>query len=227
MKKALTITLASLMIFLLSAVAAFAQADVSGRYEGTAKTAGAPDTPLTLELKTEGGKITGHLKVGANSIEITEATFADSKLALKLGPVGKDGVLTAKVDGDKLTGDWINGAQKKTVELTKANVAAAVVTPAAVNLSGQWDAVADAQGQPFPFSLTLKVEGEKVTGSSSSQLGDSTISTGSWKDGKLAFVLEGGNGAITMSGTVVDGKLTGEFDYAGQMQGKWVAVKKN
>ena len=26
--------------------------------------------------------------------------------------------------------------------------------------------------------------------------------------------------------TVVEGKLTGDFDFAGQVQGKWVAVKK-
>src|SRR6185312_17319105 len=94
--------------------------------------------------------------------------------------------------------------------------------PAApVNLNGEWDAVADANGQPFPFLLTLKIDGENVTGNSSSQLGDATIKTGSWKDGKLAFQLEGQNGVITMSGTVVEGKLSGEFDYAGQLQGKW------
>jgi hypothetical protein len=74
--------------------------------------------------------------------------------------------------------------------------------------------------------LTLKVEGETVTGNSSSQLGEAAVKDGSWKDGKLAFVLEGGNGNISMVATVVDGKLTGEFDYAGQLQGKWVAVKK-
>jgi hypothetical protein len=227
MKNALKLTVVSFILLLSLAISAFAQGDVSGRYEGTAKSAGAADTPLTLELKSEGGKITGQLKSGANSVEISEATLADGKLSLKLGPVAKDGVLTAKVDGDNLTGEWINGATKKTVELKKAAAATSAAAPAAVNLSGQWDAVADAQGQPFPFLLTLKVEGEKVTGSSSSQLGDSSISTGSWKDGKLAFVLEGSNGSITMSATVVEGKLTGEFDYAGQLQGKWVAVKKN
>jgi hypothetical protein len=30
-----------------------------------------------------------------------------------------------------------------------------------------------------------------------------------------------------MSATVVEGKLLGQFDYAGQLQGKWAAVKKN
>jgi hypothetical protein len=73
----------------------------------------------------------------------------------------------------------------------------------------------------------LKVEGENVTGSSSSQLGDSTVKSGSWKDGKLVFQLEGQNGVISMSAVVIEGKLSGEFDYAGQLQGKWVAVKKN
>jgi len=227
MKKALKLAVTSLALVLATAVAGFAQGEVSGRYEGTAKSAGAADTQLTLELKNEGGKISGQLKVGANAVDISEATLADGKLTLKLGPVAKDGVLTAKVDGDNLNGEWINGATKKTVELKRAAAVAVAPAAATVSLSGQWDAVADAQGQPFPFLLVLKVDGEKVTGSSSSQLGDSTISTGSWKDGKLAFVLEGGNGAITMSATVVEGKLTGEFDYAGQLQGKWVAVKKN
>jgi hypothetical protein len=30
-----------------------------------------------------------------------------------------------------------------------------------------------------------------------------------------------------MSAKVIDGKLSGEFDYSGQLQGKWVAVRKN
>ena len=121
-----------------------------------------------------------------------------------------------------MTGEWSSGEKKKTVELKRV-----VESSAAVNLNGQWDGVADADGQPFPFVLTIKIDGEKVTGSSSSQLGEAQISSGSWKDGKLNFQLEGGSGVITMSATVIDGKLSGDFDYAGQAQGKWVAVKKN
>jgi len=87
--------------------------------------------------------------------------------------------------------------------------------------------VADANGQAFPFLLTLKIDGEKVSGNSSSQLGEATVKEGTWKDGKLVFSLEGSNGTIALSATVVEGKLSGEFDYSGQLQGKWVAVKKN
>jgi hypothetical protein len=227
-KHTLRLVAASLAVSLFLVITAFAQGDtLSGKYDGTAKVTGSPDVQITLELKNENGKISGHLTSGQTSTEISEGTLTEGKLSLKLGAAAKDGVLTAKVDGDKLTGEWIAGSQKKTVELKKAAAATTAAAAPAVNLNGQWDAVADAQGQPVPFLLTLKIEGEKVTGSSSSQLGDSTITSGTWKDGKLSFQLEGSSGVISMAATVVDGKLTGEFDFAGQLQGKWVAVKKN
>ena len=220
------------LTFLLGVSAALAQDTASGTYEGTLKNTGGADEKVSLELKNEKGKISGHMMVGQMSLEIAEGSLTESKLSLKL----KDGMVNAVVAGDKITGDWSSGNKKGTLDLKKVVPAApaktaADATPAtpatAVNLNGQWDAVADAQGQPFPFLLVLKIEGETVTGSSSSQLGESTIKNGMWKDGKLAFDLEGQNGTINMSATVVDGKLSGQFDYAGQLQGKWVAVKKN
>ena len=190
----------------------------SGRYEGTAKAAGAADIQLTVELKNEAGKLSGRLITPQGPVEISEGALAGDKVSLKFGSGGRDGTLTAQLQNDKLTGDWVAGAQKRSVELKK-------VDPAAM-LTGEWVALADVQGQGFPFSLSLKIDGEKVTGSSSSELGNSTITTGSWKAGRLTFVLESGNGQIGMTATLVDGKLVGDFDFAGQMQGKWVATKK-
>lgn len=219
-----------LLTFLLGASVALGQDKLSGKYEGTVKTAGAEEK-VSLELKNDGGKISGRLTRGQTAIDVTEGTFADSKLSLKLGAAAKDGTINALVDGEKITGDWLAGAQKSSFELKKvpaAGASAAAAGPAgAVNLNGQWEAIADAQGQPFPFLLIIKVEGETVTGNSSSQLGESQIKNGVWKEGKLAFELEGQNGVISMSAVIVEGKLTGEFDFAGQLQGKWVAVKKN
>ena len=220
---------ASLAILLFSG-AAFSQTpptSVAGKYEGVAKVEGAADQKLTLDLKSDGGKISGQLVNGQTTSDVSEGTLVGDKLTLKLGAAGKDGIVTAKTDGSKLTGDWIVGPQKRAVELTKVGATADATTAEVVNLNGQWDGVADAQGQPFPFLLVLKVEGETVTGSSSSQLGESTIKDGTWKDGKLNFQLESPNGSIIMSAVVIEGKLSGEFDYSGQAQGKWVAVKKN
>jgi hypothetical protein len=221
--------------FLLGGIVAFAQGtapDVSGTYEGMVKHPGGPEAKLSLVLKSEGGKITASATHGDKTVEATDGKFENGTLTLNFG---NSRVLTAKIDGDKLTGEAVDGTQKIPVELKKVNPADPAANPAGphapaatpVNLNGQWDAVADANGQPFPFLLTLKIDGENVTGGSSSQLGEATIKSGSWKDGKLVFQLDGQNGTISMSATVVEGKLTGEFDYAGQLTGRWVAVKKN
>ena len=183
-------------------------------------------------MKSEGAKVTGRAKHGDKNVDITEGKFENGTLTLVFD--SKDHTFVGKVDGDKIVGEAGDGAQKIPIELKKVTPAAAA-TPApaaapaagAADLNGQWEAVADANGQPFPFLLVLKVDGETVTGSSSSQLGESTVKSGTWKDGKLVFQLEGQNGTISMSATVIDGKLSGEFDYSGQLQGKWVAVKKN
>ena len=215
-----------LLTLLLGATAAFAQGSPSiiGSYEGNLK-----GQAVTLELKTKDGKVEGRLKNGEKVYELTEvAVNGEGTLSLTFG---KDGKLDGKTDGTKITGNWIAEAEKSPIELKKVAAAAtAPATPTAAapfNLNGEWEGMADANGQPFPFLLTLKVEGEKVTGSSNSQLGESTVKEGVWKDGKLSFLLEGQNGAISMSATVIEGKLSGEFDYSGQLQGKWVAVKKN
>jgi len=225
------------LTFLLASLVAFAQVpDLSGTYEGTVKMPNAPEGKVSIDLKSEGGKITGRAHHGPKTIEITEATYENGTLTLQFD---KDHKYTAKVEGDKLVGEVSDGATKFPLELKKvtpapaaapapaATPAAPAAPAAAFNLNGEWDGTADAQGQPFPFLLTLKVNGETVTGSSSSQLGESTVKDGSWKDGKLVFQLEGQNGVISMSATVIEGKLSGEFDYAGQLQGKWVAVRKN
>jgi hypothetical protein len=222
------------LTFLLGSFVAFAQGP-TGKYEGTVKKPGGTEEKIALELKSEGAKVTGRAIHGDKSIDITDGKFENGTLTISFG---KDHSFVGKVDGDTITGEAADGAQKIPLELKKvtpATTAAPAAAPAtaaataavAVNLTGQWEAVADANGQPFPFLLVLKIDGETVTGSSSSQLGESTVKSGTWKDGKLVFQLEGQNGLISMSAAVVEGKLSGEFDYAGQLQGKWVAVKKN
>ena len=225
------------LTFLLGSIVAFAQGtpNLSGTYEGMVTRPGATtEEKVSLELKNDGGKISGRATHGTMTIESTDAKLDNGTLTLNFG---KDASFVGKVDGDKLVGNLIHGAGEKVpVELKKVTAAAAAApaapsTPAApaaaVNLNGQWEAVADANGQPFPFLLTLKVDGESVSGGSSSQLGEAQLKNGTWKNGQLSFQLEGSNGTISMSATVIDGKLSGEFDYSGQLQGKWVAVKKN
>ncbi len=192
-----------------------------GHYKGTVKRASG-QTDISLEIKWAEGKFSGRAVAAESEYPISSGEIAGGKLTLKFGAGADSASLTLQKSEDKLVGNWVKGADKGTVELKKApaeNFTAEV-------LNGEWDAVADAQGQAFPFTLTLKVEGEKVTGSSSSELGTSTVSSGTWKDGKLAVMLESGSGQIALIATMVDGKLSGDYDFSGQLSGKWVAVKK-
>lgn len=192
-----------------------------GHYKGTVKRASG-QTDVTIDIKSADGKFSGRAVTSEGEYPISSGEIVSGKLTLKFGAPAEGASLTLQKGEDKLVGDWVRGADKGTVELKKAPVE--VFT--AEMLNGEWDAVADAQGQPFPFLLTLKVDGEKVSGTSSSQLGTSNISSGSWKDGKLLIVLEGSAGQITMGAAMIEGKLSGDFDFAGQLSGKWVAIKK-
>jgi hypothetical protein len=205
-----------------------------GNYKGTAKSPDG-DTSLTMEITLANGKISGRLVTPQGEQPFTSGDVVEGKLTLKFGAAAAAGTVALQLRDGKLVGEWKAGAKTRPVEFQKVpaatnpTVAEVKTSPepsAAELLAGEWDASADAQGQAFPFSLNLKVDGEKVTGGSSSQLGDSTISTGSFKDGKLSIVLEGTNGQTTLVATMVDGKLAGDYDYAGQLQGKWVAIKK-
>ena len=212
------------LVFLLVPLTVSAQMDGNqktswaGKYEGSIKAPNGDLLKVTLELKDENGKISGHATTPHGAFEVVKATVANDVLTLELSAQGSTGKIVARQKGDKLAGTWWFGYQTGALELLKVI--------AKDELSGEWTAVADANGQNFPFTLVLKLDGDKLSGSSSSELGESAITEGAFKDGKLIFKLNGSSGVIAMAAVLQDGKLNGEYDFAGQMQGKWVAVKK-
>lgn len=199
----------------IAAMTALAQnGSFAGKFEGTAKSPDG-DVALKLELTEDAGKYSGQVTSPHGVYKIVNAKVVDGVLTLDAEDGNTKGKLTLRQKGDALAGDFTADGRTGLVEFKKA--------APADEISGDWDAVADAQGQPFPFALSLKLDGDKVTGSSDSQLGHGTITMGTWKEGKLAIVLDGN---ITLVATMIEGKLSGDYDFAGQSSGKWVAVKK-
>lgn len=193
------------------------QSSFAGKYEATVK-GETGEQKITLDVLEDAGKFSGSLTTARGSFKIIKGQVAEGVLTLEIEkPGGGSGPWTLRQNGGNLTATFSEAGKDMKVEFRRI---------VADEISGEWDAVADASGQPFPFALTLKLDGDKVTGSSASQLGNSNISEGSWKDGKLAVILEGGSGKIALAATMIDGKLSGDFDYAGQLQGKWVAIRK-
>lgn len=215
--KSVTHLFAAIIIGGVVSLAAFAQnGSWAGKYEGTIKD-DTGEQKLTLDLMETSGKYSGTLTTGRGSFKILKGQMADGTLTLEIEKAAgssTSGSMAFKKSGDGLTATFTEAGKNLTVNFRKAT---------SDEISGDWDAVADAQGQPFPFTLSLKLDGDKVTGSSNSQLGVGNITTGTWKDGKLAVVLDGN---ITLVANMVEGKLSGDYDFAGQSSGKWVAVKK-
>ncbi len=98
--------------------------------------------------------------------------------------------------------------------------------PKADVISGEWDVALTTPDKTLQLTLKLKLEGDKVTGTSeSSHLGNAAISNGSWANNKLKITVETSHAPLALTGTLQNGKLAGEWD-ATQMQGKWEAKKK-
>src|ERR1700730_6641012 len=139
----------------------------AGNYKGSAKRRDG-DIAVTLDIKFAQGKITGRLVTPQGEQPFTSGEVVDGKLTLKFGSGLGSGVLALQLRDDKVVGEWKAGAAGRAVEFKKVP---ATNEPSTVELrkpatepsdaellSGEWDAAADAQGQPFPFTLTLKVE---------------------------------------------------------------------
>jgi len=100
--------------------------------------------------------------------------------------------------------------------------------PAADPVTGSWEGTVELPDGSVPFTMTLKLEGSKVTGEVGSVQGAAPISEGSWVDGKLTIAFTYVDGAaIQMAGVLTNGALSGNLSYGGgQMVVTWAAKKK-
>ena len=117
---------------LFGSIVAFAQGsmapDLSGTYEGIVKMPGAPEGKVSLELKNDGGKISGRAIHGPKTVEITEAKLENGTLTVRFD---QDHAYVARVDGDKLVGEVSDGPKKFPLELKKVSATAAAAPVAA------------------------------------------------------------------------------------------------
>jgi len=212
---------------------------LSGKYEGVAKSDQIGDIPLTVEIKNDNGKLTGKIETPQGPAAITGGTFDNGKIVMKFDAGGNEGTVTAMLDGDKITGKWELAGQGGGLELKRAAAGAAApaaakpaapsAAPAAVAgdpLTGEWECSADAGGTAVPFTLKIKLDGDKVTGTSAGAQGETPVSAGTFSAGKLSFSLDVGGTIVKMTGMVKDGKVAGDFDFGGQATGKWEGKKK-
>jgi hypothetical protein len=215
---------------------------VAGKYQGTATTPNG-DMPLTVELKVDKGTLVGTIDSGHGPVAVTGASITGVRVTLSIDMGGMAGTIAGTVNGDRIEGTWTMAEANGPFMLTKvtgdaarpaanapapAGAAAPSNAPASGDvLSGAWDGVTGNADMSVPFSMRLKLDGDKVTGDISSDQGGAQFLPGTWKDGALTVSFEfNGMGTVTMVGSIKEGKLVGSMDFAGQMQMSWAAVKK-
>ena len=96
------------------------------------------------------------------------------------------------------------------------------------SIKGDWNGIFSIAGHTADVSLTFGVDGDKLTGTVSSEhTGPGTVTDGTFKNGKLSCTLKfEKHESINLSGELVGDKLSGSFATEG-MTGTWSATRKN
>jgi len=210
---------------------------IVGKWNLSVETQNGPNTSV-LDMKLDGKKVTGTI-----SSQLGETTvageFAEGKLTFSMAFQGSNGNLqlafagafkddstlvgTMDIAGQGMQLPWkAERVKEKTDEKTNPKPALTIV--------GKWNVSVETQQGPNTSVLDVKLDGKKVTGTLSSQLGETPVE-GEFADGKLTFSIsfQGSNGnfQIAFSGAFKeDGTIAGTMDIAGQnMQMPWKAER--
>ena len=114
--------------------------DISGRYEGVAKTAAHGDLPIAIEIRQQNGAITGSMDTPLGNLSITGGSFAAGKLTLKVESYDDVGTITATVEGGRLVGEFSGFGEKGRLELKRTGPPSPVVDtrPVAALSAEKW-----------------------------------------------------------------------------------------
>lgn len=203
---------------------------VAGRYEGTATTEYGPST-VTGDLRVSDGVLTGSLASSFGPLTVTGGSLTGEAIVLNVDMDGRAGTVSGLFRGGKIEGQWALGADSGSFSMAKvAETAAAPAAGAAASgadpLTGDWNAVMDVAGNQRAFTISMKLDGEKVTGQIGSEQGSVPLD-GGWANGTLTLSVSLPNGAFTMTGTFDEAKLVGTFSFGdAQFTGGWAAERR-
>lgn len=200
---------------------------------------------VTLSLKQDGEKLTGELAGALGATPVTgtytsgtmavNATIAMQGLSLQLG-------LNGKVDGDSLGGTAKVGnlgefpfTGKRKASGTAPATAVPAPGPAAAapsasgDLTGPWDVTLILPGVgEFPLKAMLKQDGENVTGTITSALGEVTLKGSMVATSlKMTFTTNGPAGPLelALTGELAGDELKGKAGVAGLGEADWKATR--
>lgn len=94
-------------------------------------------------------------------------------------------------------------------------------------MAGTWECTSHGSSQgDMPFTLYLEHMGEAITGSVSSPLGGTDITSGLFKKKNLEIRLETPNGTYVLSAKLRKGQLSGQWSHDAGESGTWEGKKQ-
>jgi len=221
-------------------------ADVAGSWDVNFNT-GQGAIPASLKLKKDGATLAGTLasQMGETTVE---AEVKGKDVSVWFNFQGQNGPMAVemlgKVDGDKMSGTFSAGGQsagdwaatrtrdtKDTPDTKDTKAPAPAAAPAKVDLTGDWNLSVELPDMTATPTLTIKQDGEKLTGDYvSTQYGKFPLK-GTVKGSEVTFsftmTVEGNGLDVTYTGTVdKDGGMAGSVNYGEMMSGRFSGTKK-
>ena len=242
-------TLLALAFALSLPYPAIAQVDVTGDWVVTVESPQGT-TSIDATMKQAGEDLTGSITSPMGSVDFKGKVIKDAlnvKYNLELQGNSIEITMTGTVAGDSITGNLNFGgmgdvpwtAKKKAAASAAAAstppAAAAAAAPAAIasagsttDVSGKWDITFNMAGNPMPATANFTQAADKVTGTISSQAGETAVAgtmTGSAL--KLEFNVETPQGQITiqMTGDLSATGIAGKAQIVGLGEADWSATR--
>lgn len=95
------------------------KADVTGRYEGTAKNEAGEIITVTLDLAEKDGAVSGTISSPHGDFPITTGSHQGKVVTLQFDAQGTSGTISLEASEDKLAGTWNAGDDGGPVEVKK------------------------------------------------------------------------------------------------------------
>jgi hypothetical protein len=228
----------------VSAAASAQTPDAAGTWNASFNTQNRAQN-ATLKLQKSGDKMTGTIASDQGQTEV-EAQVKDKTLTVWFNFASNGNVIpiemTGMLDGDSVkgsftaggspAGDWTATRAKDAKDTKDTKEPAKPAASGNANLTGDWNVTLQLDTITATPALTLKQDGDKLTGEYTSQQYGKFPVTGAVKGTEMTFsvsmTVEGNAINAVYTGVVqADGSLKGSVSIAdGAMAGSFTAVKK-
>lgn len=205
-----------------SSAPAAASPSASGKWEISATDPDGTPRRATLALNQDGEKLSGQITLDSgDSLPVAAGKVSGDAVSLKIFTGDGDVTISGKISGDTMSGEYTIPTGEKG-KFTGKRAASA-----SMSLTGKWNVLAqDAEGNSIRSTLDLNQEGDRLTGTITTESGDTApLVDGKVQGGAFTFKIYVGDGNIEVKGKLDNGKVSGEYVTPNGSKGTYTATK--